>query len=176
MEDSLKKEVKRLKEELARKKEEARSIADLVKEEIDLRFVHDPRELSERELEGFIEENLLPLKENIDVNPDPMVLTSHRKVLGRPILSLKRTFMKMIRFYTQLITPKQTRFNEHSAALLEALIARSRRNREELRAIAERIGRLEENIVLLRAALKDLKAGLETRKDRAAGAGPSEKE
>lgn len=160
MEEALRKEIERLKEELARKKEEIQDIRKLIGEEIDRPFNPDPIELSEREVEAFIQEKLPTLKLSIDVNPDPQALRSHRRLLGRPILFLKRKFMKMIHFYTQLITPKQTQFNETSASLLKAVIARSRRTVHELLEVQERISRLEETTILLLARLKDLQREL----------------
>lgn len=167
MEESLRRKVERLKDELAKKKEEVHDIAELVRKEIDRYFQLDPQELSDRELEAFIQEKLRTYKGYIDINPDPGALTSHRKILGRPILFLKRKFMKMIRFYTQLITLKQTKFNENSAALLEAVLARSRRNKQELEAIEARISRLEETVFLLTFRLRELKENLRSEESRA---------
>jgi hypothetical protein len=86
--------------------------------------------------------------------------------------------MKIVRFYTDLLIAGQTRFNERSSALLQALVARSRREREKTKEIEEKISRCEENIVLLMAKLMDLQTKLEERKARAsAGTGqPLEKE
>ncbi len=161
MEEALRKEVERLKEELARRKEEIQDIRDLVREEIDRPFRTDPNELSEREFETFFRERLAELKLSTDVNPDPQALRSHRKIIGRLILFLKRKFMSLIRFYTQQITPKQTQFNVNSASLLEAVFAFSKRKEKELHDIEERMSRLEETLVLLLARLKDLKEELD---------------
>jgi len=167
MEDTLEKEFKRLKEELAKKREEVQDIANLIHEGIDRHFQINSTELSERELEAFLGEKLAMGKQYIDIEPDPGALRSHRKILGRPILFFKRMFMKMIRFYSQQITSKQTQFNENAAALLEAIVSYSRRNRQELLDIQEKIGRLEETAVLLLASLKDLKEKLGKQKAQA---------
>jgi hypothetical protein len=120
----------------------------------------------------------LGVKKSADTRPDPKALRSHRRTIGRLILFFKRTYMKVIRFYTDLLTAGQTRFNEHSSALFQALVARSRKERERAKQIEEKISRCEENIVLLMAKLKDLQAKLEEQKARAsAGAShPIEKE
>jgi len=168
MENPLGKEVQSLKEDWARKKEEVQNISDLVREKIDRHFQPDLQELSERELELFIQEKMATFKQYIHIHPDPMALTSHRKILGRPILFLKRKFIKLIRFYFQLITSRQTQFNENSALLLEAIIIRLKRNRQELQEIQERICRLEETIVLLLARLKGLKEEQHKQESRSA--------
>lgn len=175
MEESLKRELESLKKELAGKRDEIQDIAGLVGREIDRQFMPDPGELSERELEAFFQERLPLLRDRIDINPNPAALTSHRKILGRPILFLKRKFMTMIRFYTQLITPKQTEFNAASASLIEAIIARSRRNRQALQEIEERIGRLEEVLILLVARLRDIQERVEKREEQTVARRTSEK-
>ncbi len=157
MENPLEKEVQRLKDELAKKRAEIQDIARLVGEEIDRRFSLHPVELSERELDSLVTEKLEIAKQSIDINLKPEELTSHRKILGRPILFLKRKFMRIIRFYTELLASKQNRFNDNTTALLEAIYTHSKRQRQELRDVQEKISRLEETVVLFLARLKEIK-------------------
>ncbi len=178
MDSTVKEEIRRLKKDLSKRKEEIRDIRELVQKEIDREYDLDPEGLSERELETYIRESLLVLKKSTDTAPDPKTLRSHRRILGRPILFFKRAYMKMIRFYTGLLVAKQTRFNELSSSLLQALVIRSRREREKQKEIEEKISRCEEHLVLLMARLRDLQAKGEQSKHlgSASGGQPAEKE
>ena len=85
MEETIVKEIQRLKKEMYKRKEEISDIKKLVNKEIDQEFYSNLSELSEKELETYIEECLSSINRNIDPKPEKKSITSHRKILGTPI-------------------------------------------------------------------------------------------
>jgi hypothetical protein len=153
-------EIERLKRELEEKKREIRSLKELVHGDIDRDFPCDIGELSERELEDYFRGSFAPLHEVADPRPDPKSIRSHRKIIGRPIVFLKRAFLKMTGFYVHLLLDDQTRFNQRSAALAQALVVRVKRYRDRLELVEDKVGAFEENLVILKGRLDDLRSRL----------------
>jgi len=171
------KEIQRLKKELYRKKEEIRDLKKLVNKEIDREFQLDLEELSERELETYIGECFSSMKRNIDTKPEEKPITSHRKVIGKPIILIKQilsritgvySYAKLILDKQTLILDKQTEFNRQSVALHQASFIRFRKNREKIQQIEEKISDCEENLVIIMEKIKDLHLSLEQLKNKAA--------
>jgi hypothetical protein len=167
MDETIGQEVKRLKEDLLRRKEEVDDLRKLVNKEIDREFEPDVWDLTEREIEPFIEKTLAAIKESLVLKPEPQSLTSHRRILGRPVLYFKRIFMNWADLYTKTILDKQNRTNRHFFDLLKVLVLRSRWSREKLKELEERLGKCEESLVVLINKAQDLQARLEQGKGSA---------
>ena len=178
MEEAMIKEVQRLKKELYRKKEEIRDLKKLVHKEIDREFQSDLEELSERELETYIGECFSSMKRNIDTKPDEKPITSHRKILGKPIILIKQVLSRItgVYSYVNLILDKKTEFNRQSVALHQALLISFRKNRERIRQIEEKISDCEENLIIIMNKIKDLHLSLEQQKNKAANHDPTVKD
>jgi len=173
MEETIVKEIQRLKKEMYKRKEEISDIKKLVNKEIDREFYSNLSELSEKELETYIEECLSSINRNIDPKPEKKSITSHRKILGKPIILIKRVLLKIIGFYIDLILDKQTQFNQQSVALYQALLLRLRQNKERIKQIEEKVSDCEENLDIILDKLKDLHLSLEQLKNKTANHNPT---
>ncbi|HUU38873.1 MAG TPA: hypothetical protein VMW46_11815 [Candidatus Desulfaltia sp.] len=168
MDETTEKEIRRLKNDLLKKKGEVEDIRALANREIDREFQTEALDLAERDIEPFIEKSLSDIKENLVLKAEPSTLKSHRKILGRPVLSLKRMFMSWIDLYTGMILDKQNRYNRSSFDLLKVALLRSRWSKEKLKDLEERLGECEENLVIMINKVEDLQARLEKEKEPAA--------
>ncbi len=169
MEETVAQEIQRLKEELDRKRREIEDIKELANKEIDRSFPAHLEEFSERELETYIAESIASIKRKIDSRPAQEPITSHRKVIGRPIVTLKRFLLQSLADYNDLFLDKQIRFNRQSVDLYQALLLRTRHNKERMKQIQEQISACEESLVVLKAKLEDLRANLERLENTAEG-------
>ena len=157
--------LKDLKEELFQRKEEIDSIKELVKSEIDRDYHNDPWELSPRELDNQMGSRLSFLNDDIDPRPDPGIITSHRKILGKPIVFVKRIIMKIAGSYTNSILEKQRRFNDQLVAFHLASFIRFKHNEKKLQAIEERIKDFEDNQELLLDELKNIRQSINMKQE-----------
>ena len=133
MEKTITKEMIKLKKELYKKKEEIREIKKLVNKEIDQELPFNAADSSERELETLLEDHFSFLEKSIDPLPDKTSLTSHRKIIGKPIIWIKRIFLKITSVYISLILDKQKKFNQQSIVFFRAILLRIRRNRRKIK-------------------------------------------
>jgi len=159
MDERIIKEINRLKEEIFRQKDKVSDIKELVKEEIDRDFPVDFWELSERELDNEMGNRLSFLNDDIDTRPDAQSITSHRRILGKPIVFIKRLVMKIAGFYTNTILEKQRSFNEQLVAFHLASFIRFRHNEQKIKEILEKLKALEEDQELILEELAQLKNG-----------------
>ena len=159
MDERIIKEINRLKEEIYRQKDKVSDIKELVKEEIDRDFPIDLWELSERELDNEMANRLSFLNDDIDTRPDAQSITSHRRILGKPIVLLKRLVMKIAGFYTNTILEKQRSFNEQLVAFHLASFIRFRHNEQKIKEILGKLKALEEDQELILEELAQLKNG-----------------
>jgi hypothetical protein len=159
MDERIIKEINRLTEEIHRQKEKAADLKELVKEEIDRDFPVDFWELSERELDNEMGRRLSFLNDDIDTRPDARSITSHRRILGKPIVFIKRLVMKIAGFYTNTILEKQRGFNEQLVAFHLASFIRFRHNERKIKEILEKLKALEEDQELILEQLTQLKNG-----------------
>jgi hypothetical protein len=148
-------EIKRLKEELARSREEIANIEKLAGREIDRRFSTDVVDLSEKELEPFVTQTIEEIKGRAPLKPDPESFTSHRHLLGRFVLGLKRKYIRMTRFYTDPILERQEQFNRQALDLELASLSRLRRLNDRLRDVEARLGRCEEELTIIRNRMNE---------------------
>jgi len=149
MDETIIKEINRLKDDLYRQKEKITDIKELVKSEIDRDFDVDLWELSEKELDNEMGDRLSFLNDDIDPRPDAKSITSHRRILGKPIVLFKRIIMKLASAYTNSLLEKQRRFNEQLVAFHLASFIRFRHNEKKIKAIEEKIKTLEEDQEIL---------------------------
>ena len=156
MEKTITKELMKLKKELYRKKEEIHEIKKLVNKEIDGELPSNVTDSSERELETLLEEHFSFLEKSIDPLPDSTSLTSHRKIIGKPIIWIKRIFFKITRVYISLILDKQKTFNQKSVSLFRTLILHQRMYRKKISHIEKRISECEVHIAVISVKLKEL--------------------
>lgn len=159
MDERIIKEIDRLTEEIYRQKEKAADLKELVKEEIHRDFPVDFWELSERELDNEMGNRLSFLNDDIDTRPDARSITSHRRILGKPIVFIKRLVMKIAGFYTNTILEKQRSFNEQLVAFHLASFIRFRHNEQKIKEILEKLKTLEEDQELILEQLTQLKNG-----------------
>jgi len=149
--------INRLKEEISRQKEKLTSIDELVKTRIDRDFHTNLWELSERELDQEMGNRLSFLNDDIDPRPDPAAITSHRKILGKPIVFIKRTVIKIAGAYANALLEKQRRFNEQLVNFHLASFIRFRRNEDKIKGIEDKLKTFEEDQEMLLDELEKLK-------------------
>jgi hypothetical protein len=156
MDESIAKEIEKLKKDIGLKKERIQDIKKLANKEIDRSFPSDLEELSEKELDSYLEEYLGSLDKSFDPTPDKMSFTSHRKILGKPIILLKRLLLKASGVYINLILDKQKKFNQQSIVFYRALLLRIRRNQSKIKHLEQRISECEANLVIFSKKLEEL--------------------
>jgi BMFP domain-containing protein YqiC len=161
MDETVEKEIRRLKNDLMKQKEDVEDIQALVNREIDREFQTEALDLAERDLEPFVEKSLTDIKENLVLKAESSTLKSHRKIFGRPVLFLKRTFMTWADIYFKMILDKQNRYNRNSFDLLKVVLLRSRWSKEKLKDLEERLAEYEESLVVMINKVEDLQARLE---------------
>ncbi len=159
MDERIIKEINRLKEEIYQQKEKVSDIKELITGEIDRDFPIDFWELSERELDNEMGNRLSFLNDDIDTRPDAQSITSHRRILGKPIVLIKRLVMKIAGFYTNTILEKQRSFNEQLVAFHLASFIRFRHNERKIKEILEKLKALEEDQEMMLEELAQLKNG-----------------
>lgn len=153
MEDKIKKELIKIKGELYMKKEKIRDIGALADKEIDRDPVSNFTDFSERELESRLEEHISFLNEYVDPLPDRMSITSHRKIIGKPIVWIKRIFFKIAGIYFTHVLEKQKIFNQKCVDSYQILNLHQKKYREKIGSVGERIAECE---VLLEVVLKKI--------------------
>jgi hypothetical protein len=155
--DSTAEEIERLKEDIFKQKEAISGINELVKTQIDRDFHTDLWELSYRELDNEMGNRLGFLNDDIDTRPDFGSISSHRKFIGKPIVFIKRFFMKITRFYTDTLFDKQRSFNGQVVAFHLASFIRFRHMDEQIKGIEKKLKTLEEDNELMLEQLEQLK-------------------
>jgi hypothetical protein len=160
MENNIAKEITKLKKELHKKKEEVRDLKELVKKEIDREFPSDPIDFSEKELESQMDEYISLLNKSVDPVPDKTSVISHRRLIGKPIVWIKRILLKMTRSYITIILDKQKEFNHKCIALYQNLIIHQKKYHEKISHIEERIGECEVHLNVISKKLEEIDANL----------------
>ena len=149
-------------DEIFRHKEEIVSIKELLKSEIDRDFHIDPWELSHRELDNLMGRRLSFLNDDIDPRPDPAVITSHRKILGKSIVFVKRVIMKLASAYTNSILEKQRRFNDQLVAFHLSTFVRFQHNEKKIKELEERVKDFEDDREMLLIELKNIREKIDS--------------
>jgi len=161
VEKNFTKEMTKLKKELYDKKEEIRDINELANKEID-RKLHSPIEdFSERELESLLDEHHSLLAKSVNPLPEKMVIPSHRKIIGKPIVWIKRRLLNVVSAYVTPIMVKQTAFNQKCVELYQALILHQKKLRKKINHMEERVSECEAHLDIISKKLKELDTKLE---------------
>lgn len=168
MDEAAKREIGRLKSDLLKKKQEVEDIRALVNREIDREFQPEALDLTEREIEPFVEKRLADIKGDLVLEAEQGELKSHRKIFGRPVLFFKRMFMTWADIYSRRILDKQNRYNQSSFDLLKVVLLRSRWSKEKLKDLEGRLGECEENLAVMIHKVEDLQSRLDKQKGPAA--------
>lgn len=146
-----------LKKEIFQQKEKLASIEELVKIQIDHDFHTNLWELSEKELDNEMGNRLSFLNDDIDPKPNPTAITSHRKILGKPIVFIKRMVIKIAGTFAAALLEKQRRFNEQLVNFHLASFIRFRQNEKKLAEIEEKLKTFAEDQEMLLEELEKLK-------------------
>ena len=153
MDEKTAKEIQRLKEEVSKKKDEIRDIKRLINKEIDREFFTEVWELSEREYSTFVREYKPPKAKFPDLKMDAKSITTHRKIIGWPIVFFKRILFKMLSPYINKSFDKQMSINRQIEAsyhaLYEALLRRFMQDNEKIRELKGRIENCEETLSII---------------------------
>jgi len=146
MDEQTVKELDRLKEELAQKRERIQQVERLVKDAIDRDFAIDLWQLSPRELDAEMGDRLTALNDSIDPRPTRDSITSHRRFLGKPIVLAKRLMMRLMQPAIDTILEKQRLFNERAVAFHLATFIRLRQNEQTIKEIEDSISELDSRL------------------------------
>ncbi|HLP59739.1 MAG TPA: hypothetical protein VK186_12945 [Candidatus Deferrimicrobium sp.] len=149
--------IDRLKDEIFQQKEKLSSIEELVKSQIDRDFHTNFWELSAKELDHEMGNRLSFLNDDIDPRPDPASITSHRKILGKPIVFIKRMIIKIAGAYANALLEKQRRFNEQLVNFHLASFIRFRNNEKNMAEIEAKLKTFAEDQEMLLDELEKLK-------------------
>ncbi len=160
MSETLEREIRRLKEEMSRKREAIQDIGRLINREIDRDFHIDLWELSDRELDQEMGDRLSRLNDDIDTRPSAEAITSHRQVVGKFIVRAKRLLMKLFNPYTNTLLEKQRRFNDRLVAFHLATFIRLHRGENALQAVKEKLEEIEESQEVLLKEIKTIRERL----------------
>jgi len=150
--NKLEEEIRRLKAELDRKKEELSDLRKLVGKDVDREFPPAVEGMSDRELEIYLRDTIPLINGFVETMPDLRDLKSHRKVFGRPVLALKRALLETTVKPLQEFLDRQVKFNRQAAVLLQALHQRSGCYAARIKACEEKIAACEEDLALLKSA------------------------
>ncbi|UCE39830.1 MAG: hypothetical protein JSV17_10100 [Candidatus Aminicenantes bacterium] len=161
MENNITKEMEKLKKELHKKKEEVHDLKELVKNEIDKDYPSNLEDFSERELESQLDEYLSLLNKYVDPVPDKTSITSHRRLIGTPVVWIKRIFLKITKSYITHILGKQKIFNQKCVALYQNLIIHQKKYHDKISQIEERIGECEVHLEVIAKKLEEISANLD---------------
>lgn len=154
MEKTIKKEINKIKSELYQKKETILDIKKLINEDIDEELTSNLSDYSERELETQLGEFLSFLDRSVDPIPDKSQITSHRKIIGKPIVWAKRILLKISRPYLSFIFEKQKANNEKYRDLFKTLIFHQRMIRRKVNRTEKRIGDCEVELVIAKRKIE----------------------
>jgi len=160
MENNIKKEITKMKKELHKKKEEIRDLKELVKKEIDREFPSDLKDFSEKELGSQMDEYISLLNKSVDPVPDKTSITTHRRLIGKPVVWIKRIMLKITGSYITLILDKQKAFNQKCIALYQNLIIHQKKYHEKISHLEERIGECEVHLNVISKKLEEIDANL----------------
>ena len=160
MNEEIKNEMMKIKNELSKKKEEIRDINKLANKQIDRDLPLDVMGFSERELESQLEEHLSILHKFVDPLPDKMSITSHRKIIGKPIIWIKRILFKIAGAYFTHILEKQKIFNRKCADSYQVMRLQQTKHQSKIDSAEERISECEVHLEVVSRKLEELKEKL----------------
>ena len=145
-----------LKRDLEREIEAAIDREIIAPEDRDREFPIDLWSLSAKELDALIGRYLTLLNETTDVAPKIEAITSHRGLIGAPIVAIKKLLFRFLRPFTDTLLADQKMFNGRLVQTQLAQFALQTRLREEITAAVKRLRSLEEDSVILREQMARL--------------------
>lgn len=161
MEETTKKEIERLKEQIRQKRQEIDDLNALVGEKIDREFPPDIHELSERELDRYLSEFYLSFEAFVEAKAELIPIASRRRILGRLIVSLKRALLTTAQANIDILLDRQIQLSQRTKDFLRAFLLRQQRQNEKIKTIEARVSACEEMQAVLMSRLKDLERSLE---------------
>ena len=145
-----------LKRDLERQIEAATDSEIIAPEDRDRAFQTDLWSLSAKELDALISRSLTLLNETTDVAPKIEAITSHRGLIGAPVVAVKKLLFRLLRPFTDTLLADQKMFNGRLVQTQLAQFALQARLREEITAAVKRLRSLEEDSVILREQMERL--------------------
>lgn len=140
--------IRQLKEEFQSLRDSIQTLEGLIREPIDSPYSLNLWELSQGELDQEMAHRLSSLNQDINTKPDPAI-TSHRKIIGPLIVSLKKTLRSLLRMNPEMILSKQVTFNEDLVALHLASFIRFRELDKRIAVLEEKLTQMEESQMFL---------------------------
>ncbi|GEM_PF-6976029 len=137
-------EIQSLENEIAQWCQAATTMDRLTGETIDRPHSLDLWELSDRELDGWMGDQLSRLNEDVDPRPLLEEISSHRRFIGPVIVFFKRMLMKALNLYTSSILERQRRFNQETLAFQLASYIRIRRIQSLVDTVTRQLSESEE--------------------------------
>jgi uncharacterized protein (DUF342 family) len=147
MDEHIVNELDRIKEELAQRRDRLQSVEELVKDPIDRDFAVDLWQLSPRELDAEMGDRLSALNDSIDPRPTRDSITSHRRILGKPVVLVKKLVMRLFQPAIDTMLEKQRQFNEQAVAFHLASFIRLRQNERTIKELEERLAELDHRLL-----------------------------
>jgi len=108
--ESIKKTLRELKEYYAAERAQANDIGELIREPLDREIVIDFWKLSSTEIEREMWNRMADLDAGADCLPGGPI-ASHRPLLGKPIVLVKKIMRRLIRPYSSMLLQKQNALN-----------------------------------------------------------------
>lgn len=143
MDEHIVNELDRIKEELTQKREQLQTVEQLVKDPIDRDYPIDLWQLSPRELDAEMGDRLSALNGSIDPRPTSDSITSHRRIIGKPIVMIKKIVMRLFQPAIDTMLEKQRQFNEQAVAFHLASFIRMRQIEQTVKELEETLGELD---------------------------------
>ena len=153
--------MEKIKKELFEKKEAMGDINQLVKNDIDRKRPSPLEDFSERELESLLDEHHAFLAKSFNPLPEKMVVTSPRKIMGQPIVWMKKRLLNVVNAYIMPILEKQTVFNQKSVEFYQALIVHQKKLQKKVNRMEEKISECEAHLDIIEKNLKELETKFE---------------
>ena len=143
MDEHIVNELDRIKEELTHKREQLQTVEQLVTDPIDRDYPIDLWQLSPRELDAEMGDRLSALNGSIDPRPTSDSITSHRRIIGKPIVMIKKIVMRLFQPAIDTMLEKQRQFNEQAVAFHLASFIRMRQIEQTVKELEETMGELD---------------------------------
>lgn len=143
MDEHIVNELDRIKEELTQKREQLQTVEQLVTDPIDRDYPIDLWQLSPRELDAEMGDRLSALNGSIDPRPTSDSITSHRRIIGKPIVMIKKIVMRLFQPAIDTMLEKQRQFNEQAVAFHLASFIRMRQIEQTVKELEETLGELD---------------------------------
>ena len=140
----------------ASRKKPVTDLDALAPEVIDRSFQTDHWNLSTKELDTLVGRYLTLLNDTTDVAPKIESISSHRGLIGTPIVAIKKLLFTLIRPFTDTLLADQKEFNGRVVQTQLAQFVLQTRLQEEITATIGRLRSLEEDVAILQEKMRRL--------------------